>query len=84
MDKKELRKKVDTLFKENKLTRHDYSIFDGTDVEVCIEDGDWKHDHLCVCRMMENNGFVCIYDERDEEETGGDWYSARYIFRLIE
>ena len=77
-EKKELQSTVKTLFKEKNMN-YDFYITKPYTVHVEVEWGDWKHDHLRLKQIMEQNGFSQT-DERLTEEDGSDCYSAEHIY----
>ena len=76
--KKDLYNEVQAILKEGNL----YGEIDICDdkVEVNIEWGDWKHDHLYLKYLMEQKGFVQV-DEELTEENGSDCYSSIHTFK---
>lgn len=48
-------------------------------VEVYIEWGDWKHDHLRADWLATENGWTKI-DERITEDDGSDVYSSVHTY----
>ena len=48
-------------------------------VQVSIEWGDWKHDHLRADWIASNAGFSKL-DERVTEEDGSDCYSSTHYY----
>lgn len=79
VDFKTITNKVQKLFNENSIN-HFFSVdFNNGTIEVEVEWGDWKHDHLYLERVMKNNGYTMI-DSEVTEEDGSDTYSARYWF----
>lgn len=50
-------------------------------VEINVEWGDWKHDHIALDYLMEQVGFTCVNEELTEE-NGSDCYSAIHKFVL--
>lgn len=82
MTRTELSNKVSKIFKSANINTDWYVVSD-TDIEVYIEDGDWKHDHVYLRLTLEKNGFICIDREQVGEDEGGDWYSANYTFRYM-
>ena len=59
------------------------SVINSSSVEVSVEDGDWKHEHLVLRRLMENNGFTFLGHEITGN-TDEDCYSAVHTYMLIE
>lgn len=48
-------------------------------IEVFVEWGDWKHDHIHLEKIMEREGFKNL-GEKLTEEDGSDTYSAIHLF----
>ncbi len=48
-------------------------------VQILIEWGDWKHDHLHLKYVMGKNGYTQI-EEKVTEENGCDCYSSLHTF----
>lgn len=71
---------IKRIFKENNL-HYDWDISpnDGT-IEVYIDWGDWKHDHICLKYIMWKNHYRQI-DEIVTEEDETDAYSATHYFK---
>ena len=70
--------KVSKIFEENKIS-YDYDVDEDRGlVEIHVEDGDWKHDHLRLKAIMQKNHFllVCV----QAEESLDDCYTAVYTF----
>lgn len=66
------------IWNENNLT-YDYFIqFDGS-IDVYVEWGDWKHDHLFINFIMKKNNYRLV-SERTTEEDGDDAYSSIHKF----
>lgn len=53
---------------------------DKIEIQVFVDNGDWKHDHLRVVHLINDN--FCPDEIREEvtEEDGSDCYSAVHIF----
>ena len=79
-DYNKLREEVKGIFKAFEMC-YDYSVSptDGT-IEVEVEDGDWKHDHLYLDRVMNDKGFD-LTGTNIREESDGDWYTATHFFK---
>lgn len=71
---------IKRIFKENNL-HYDWDISpnDGT-IEVYIDWGDWKHDHIFLKNVMWKNHYRQI-DEIVTEEDETDAYSAIHYFK---
>ena len=52
--------------------------------EVEVHDGDWKHDHIRLNWVMQNNGYELVRETHIGPATDGDWYSAIHTFRKAE
>lgn len=52
-------------------------------IEVCIDWGDWKHEHLRAKMLMQQIGAIHIGSEV-LEENGSDTYSASHRFIVSE
>ena len=73
---------VKSIMKSNNA-HYNFSVSNETDVEINIDFGDWKHDHLFVDKIMKENGF----EKTDEEVTGDDGcdvYGSIHRFKKIE
>lgn len=66
------------VFKENKMY-YDFSASDD-DLEVYVEWGDWKHDHLCLDHLLREKGLV-KFDEEVTESDGSDTYSSTHYYK---
>ena len=77
---KKLRKRVTKLLSDNHMP-YDFTVDEQGYVKISVENGDWKHDHLCLRQMMNKAGFVFFGRHIPEEETGEDVFSAVYLFR---
>jgi len=73
--------KVSKFFKDNDLP-YDWSVTREGNVEVTVADGDWKHDHLHLDWVMEENGYGKVSERSFGEPTGGDWYSSVHVYRI--
>lgn len=70
---------VKRIFKENDCFYEWWVNFDGS-IEVSVDWGDWKHDHLFLRYIMRKNH----YRETNvvvTEEDGSDAYSAIHTFK---
>ena len=76
---KELKQTIKDIFAKNNMP-YDWNITNEGLIEVEIEWGDWKHDHLFLERIMRENGFT-KYNHYVTEEDGDDAYSAIYWFK---
>lgn len=51
-------------------------------VEITIEWGDWKHDHLRADWLLEQKLHLVRYNERRTESDGGDCYSSIHFYKI--
>jgi len=78
MERKDIEKDIQRIFKENKMW-YDWDVnLDGS-VEISVDWGDWKHDHLYLNYIMKENGYALI-SEVVTEEDGSDAYSSVHTF----
>ena len=78
--RKQLRDEISKIFSENNVN-YEFDIDRNNHVNITIEDGDWKHDHLKLKHIMTLNNFICAdLTAVDEEGNGDDTYSAEYCF----
>lgn len=79
----EIERKVAKVFNDNDL-HYDFYVRANGEVEVVVHWGDWKHDHLCLKNVMEDNGFTQVREMPDGAPTGGDTYTATHVYKLNE
>lgn len=73
--------KVEEVFKNNDLY-YDWGFDYCTGVvEIYVEWGDRKHDHICLRNTMQENGFALLGEEVTEED-GSDTYSSTHYYIL--
>lgn len=77
---KELRKKVQDLLTANKMF-YDFSVDSNGYIEITVENGDWKHDHIALRNLMRDSGFVFLGRYVPDEENSDDSFSAIYLYR---
>lgn len=77
---KQEREKIKSLLTANDM-HYDFDIDGQGFIEITVEDGDWKHDHIRLKNLMAKNGYVLFGSKEIGEDTGGDWYSAIHKFR---
>ena len=73
--------KLNKMFKDAK-TYYDYDFLNENTVEVTINHGDWKHDHIFCDRMMRAAGYTLI-TEHTTEESQDDTYSSIHMYRKV-
>ena len=74
-----IKKLVKNIFKKNKLY-YDWWAETDTMIQIVVNDGDWKHDHLRLRKIMKDNGFDYLGRYITDESNGDDTFSAQYIF----
>ena len=77
---KQLREQIQALLTANDMN-YDFDIDSQGVIEITVEDGDWKHDHIRLKNLMAKNGYFYFGCKEFGEDTGGDWYSAIHKFR---
>lgn len=82
MERKDIEKDIQRIFKENKIW-HDWDVSLDGSVWVSVDWGDWKHDHLYLDHVMRENGYILMCKEVTEED-GSDAYSAVHTFLKYE
>ena len=71
---------INRIFKENNLYYDSYvSSTDGM-IEITIEDGDWKHDHIRFKHIMRKNHYRHIKSV-EIGTSEDDTYSATHYFK---
>ncbi len=81
MDIEFYEKDIKRIFKENDCY-YDWDINPDGTIEVSVEWGDWKHDHLFLNYIMRENHY-CLIDEDVTEEDGDDAYSSIHTFEYV-
>ena len=74
-------KDINKIFKENERWYEWWPNNDGT-IDVCVEWGDWKHDHLFLTYIMRKNNYVEVGEEVTEDD-GSDTYSSIHTFKYM-
>ena len=79
-----IKNEVKDVLNANNLPLYDYEIYHSdvmpiTMVEVHIEDGDWKHDHLCLEYVMKQAGYISN-GEIDYVDSDDDSYTSTHRF----
>ena len=72
-------KEVERIFKDNDI-HYAWWMQDDFSVVVVVEWGDWKHDHIYLINLMNNNNHTMV-ERAITEEDGSDSFSAEYVFR---
>lgn len=82
MSKKEIedkRKAIGDILKNNKMF-YDYSVDSNGIIEITVENGDWKHDHIRLRNLMSQMNYVFYGRHIADEENGDDSFSAVYLY----
>ena len=79
-----IKNEVKNTLKANNLPLYDYDVYNCnflpvTMVHVRVEDGDWKHDHLCLEYAMKQAGYISN-GETDYIESDDDSYTSTHRF----
>lgn len=79
-----IKNEVKDVLKANNLPLYEYDVYNSvfvpvTMVEVRVEDGDWKHDHLCLEHAMKEAGYISK-GETDYIESDDDAYTSTHVF----
>ena len=79
-----IKNEVKDVLNANNLPLYDYDVYHSdvmpiTMVEVHIEDGDWKHDHLCLEYAMKEAGYISN-GETDYIDSDDDSYTSMHVF----
>lgn len=78
MERNYIEKDIQRIFKENEMW-YEWGVgLDGT-VEISVEWGDWKHDHLCLDHVMKENGYG-LRGEKVTDIDGSDAYSSIHTY----
>lgn len=79
MTREQIKKDVQRIFNEHKCY-YDFDVdFTICTIEVSVEWGDWKHDHLFLRHIMMENHYLPIGEDVTEED-GSDTYSSIHYF----
>ena len=71
----------DLLFKHDRSDEVFYNdLDDEIEIQVFVNNGDLKHDHLCVAHLINDTLSPDEIREEVTEEDGSDCYSAVHIF----
>jgi len=82
MSKKEIedkRKAIGDILKNNNMF-YDYSVDSNGIIEITVENGDWKHDHIRLRNLMSKMNYVFYGRYVPDEENGDDSFSAVYLY----
>lgn len=71
---------INRIFKENNLCYDSYISTTNGMIEITIEDGDWKHDHIRLNYIMRKNHYRLI-KEVEIGTSEDDSYSSTHYFK---
>lgn len=74
--------KIQKMLNDEGISFSDVSECGNGKISICIEWGDWKHDHLYCDHLMKTLGYTC-YDEEETETDGSDCYSAIHNYKPL-
>lgn len=77
---KQEQEKIIELLSANKMG-YDFNVDSQGFVEITVENGDWKHDHLALRNIMREAGYIMFGRDIKDEDNGDDSYTATYRFR---
>jgi hypothetical protein len=72
---------IDAYLREQGIPCEVFAPKDNSFIDVNIEWGDWKHDHLCCDKLMEELGYT-LDNECVTDEDGSDCYSSTHTYVL--
>ena len=75
--------KVSRIFREHQFHYEWYVQHDRRLLNVDVEWGDWKHDHLHLDYVMAAEGFTPVSTRPFGEDTMDDTYSATHVYSFI-
>lgn len=78
MERKDIEKDIQRILNENDMW-YEWDVDSKGTVEIDVEWGDWKHDHLYLDHVMRENGYIFTGEEVTEED-GSDTYSSVHTF----
>lgn len=79
MNRYETEEQIYKYLRANNLFPDEVAVNELMDIEVQIDWGDWKHEHLRCDYLMKQIGFTCT-GMMVTEEDGSDTYSARHYY----
>ena len=79
-----IKNEIKHVLNANNLPSYEYDVYNSvfapvTMVEIRVEDGDWKHDHLCLEHAMKQAGYISN-GEADYIESDDDTYTSTHQF----
>ena len=73
-------KKIRELLSANKMY-YDFNVDSQGFIEITVENGDWKHDHLALRNIMREAGYIMFSRVIKDEDNGDDSFSAVYKYK---
>lgn len=74
-------RKIKELLSSHKM-HYDFEIDSQGFIEITVENGDWKHDHLALQHIMREAGYIPFGRHiPEEQECGDDSFTAIYLYR---
>lgn len=73
--------RVSSLLNEYHISAYVNANYYSNTLYIDIEWGDWKHDHLCCDKIMEEEGFSLI--DTKFGESDGDCYNATHTYAKL-
>jgi len=73
--------RVKEVLSSNKMS-YDFTVDSEGFIEIVVENGDWKHDHIALKQIMREAGFVDFGRHiPEEQDNGDDSFSAIYLYK---
>lgn len=72
---------IQKMLTDNGISVSEVSEYSDGTIEVSIEWGDWKHDHIYCDKLMKEQGYV-LEGEYETDEDGSDCYSSNHQYKL--
>ena len=76
---KDKRKKIGAILHNNDM-HYDFDVDSNGIIEITVENGDWKHDHIRLRNLMSQMNYVFYGRHISDEESGDDSFSAVYLY----
>lgn len=79
--KKQTKERVKEILSSNKMF-YDFTVDENGYIEITVENGDWKHDHIALQHIMREAGFVSFGRHiPEDQDNGDDSFTAIYLYK---
>ena len=79
--KKQTRERVQEILSSNKMF-YDFTVDENGYIEITVENGDWKHDHIALQHIMREAGFISFGRHiPEDQDNDDDSFTAIYLYR---